>query len=61
MTANTVTSKYRRVSLSAIAKTGRSHSAALLVWLPISLSVETQTRIESSFTNKPLLSAAVVP
>ena len=52
--------KYHHRLLSAVAGLSHSHSLFYVGLVPIAISTETHAGIKSSFTNKPLLSAAVV-
>lgn len=60
MKSNTVPSNYDRGLLSAVAGSSHLHSIPHLSLVPVAISIETHAGIESSFTNQPLHSPAVV-
>ncbi|MCL1463382.1 hypothetical protein [Argonema galeatum] len=60
MTSDNAPYKYHHRLLSAVASLSHSLSLNYAGLVPIAISIETHAGIKSSFTNKPLLSVAVV-
>ncbi|GEM_PF-2648058 len=60
MTSDKAPYKYHHGLLSAVTGLSHSHSLPYVGLVPIAVSIETLAGIKSSFTNKLLLSVAVV-